>query len=289
VDFQIFFLKEGTRVYEKADLITLLSATPNITIPDMTKNTTGKFVFTYRHSVLDFEARFIISDKSVVPHLERLNSRFYDVNVYVEFDVLSPNYAVEILLDIVQEITSKFDFKVYVESFIYDVKPFKRSEIIKNFNSWKRAYADKHPEELSKFSKLDSQAISLVYGYLQKKKRLEITFDTTKVQVSDYIFLKTDKSRSAFVAIKWDGEKQFVLPPAVDLLMLDDGKVNRYISLVEIMTKAEKMFKPIDGYGSIQILDAKCNKKLHKLLVKERFSPPYVELKPIALDKIKDI
>ena len=135
MDFQIFFLKEGTRVYEKADLITLLSATPNSTIPDMTKNTTGKFVFTYRHSVLDFEARFIISDKSVVPHLERLNSRFYDVNVYVEFDVLSPNYAVEILLDIVQEITSKFDFKVYVESFIYDVKPFKRSEIIKNFNS----------------------------------------------------------------------------------------------------------------------------------------------------------
>ena len=288
MDFQIFFLKEGTRVYEKADLITLLSATPNITAPEMQKNN-GKYIFTYRHSVLDFEARIIISDKSVVPHLERLNSKFYDVNVYVEFDVLSPNYAVEILLDIVQEIASKFDFKIYVESFIYDVKPFRRAEIIKNFNSWKRAYADKHPDELAQYNKLDSQAISLVYGYLQKKKRLEITFDTTKVQVSDYIFLHTDKSRSAFVAIKWDGEKQFILPPAVDLLMLDDGKVNRYISMSEIMMKAEKMFKPIDGYGSIQIVDSKSTKKLHKLLVKERFSPPYVELKQLSLDKIKDI
>ncbi len=288
MDFQLYFLKEGTRVYEKADLITLLSATPNIKTPDMNAKT-GKYVFTYRHTVLDFEARIIISDKSVVPHLERLNSRYYDVNVFVEFDVLSPNYAVEILLDIVQEIASKFDFKIYVESFVYDVKPFRRAEIIKNFNSWKRAYADKHPEELSKFCKLDSQAISFVYGYLQKKKRLEITFDTTKVQISDYIFLHTEKSRSAFVAIAWDGEKQFILPPAVDLLMLDDGKVNRYISMSEIMMKAEKMFKPIDGYGSIQILDSKCIKKLHKLLVKERFSPPYVELKQTELENIKDI
>ena len=100
MDFQLYFLKEGTRVYEKADLITLLSATPNITAPEM-NNKTGKYVFTYRHTVLDFEAKIIISDKSVVPHLERLNSRFYDVNVFVEFDVLSPNYAVEVLLDIV--------------------------------------------------------------------------------------------------------------------------------------------------------------------------------------------
>ena len=98
----------------------------------------------------------------------------------------------------------------------------------------------KDSEELTKYCKLDSQAISLVYGYLQKKKRLEITYDTSKVQVSDYVYLHTEKSRSAFIAIRWDGEKQFILPPAVDLLMLDDGKVNRYISMSEIMMKAEK-------------------------------------------------
>ena len=39
----------------------------------------------------------------------------------------------------------------------------------------------------------------------------------------------------------------------------------------------------------IKYVDQRCIKKLHKLLVKERFSPPYVELKQITLDKIKDI
>ena len=43
MDFQLYFLKEGTRVYEKADLITLLSATPNIKTPDMNAKT-GKYV-----------------------------------------------------------------------------------------------------------------------------------------------------------------------------------------------------------------------------------------------------
>ena len=57
----------------------------------------------------------------------------------------------------------------------------------------------------------------------------------------------------------------------------------------EVLTKAEKLFKPIDGYGIIQMMDIKNTKKLHKILTKDKFATLTVELKPLSLEKILDI
>ena len=72
-------------------------------------------------------------------------------------------------------------------------------------------------------------------------------------------------------------------------MLLDDGKVLRYIPMAEIMSKAEKMFQPIDGYGDIQLLDQKYTKKLHKILSKEKFAPLAAKLDLLSIDRILDI
>ena len=109
------------------------------------------------------------------------------------------------------------------------------------------------------------------------------------IQISDYIFLHTSKSRSAFVAIEWDGNTPFLLPPAVDILIYDDGKISKHINMAEVLAKAEKLFHPIDGYGVIKILDSKNTKKLKKILLKERFAPLNVDVEKLTLDKILDV
>ena len=287
MDFRFYFLKEGTRIYKKTELITFLSANPNITPPEKT-DSYGNRVFLYHHPVLNFEAKFVMAEKSVVPHLENLSPKFFDVNFYVEFDILLSNYAVEILLDIIEEIVRKFRFHVYNQAFD-DVTVFRRAIMIRAFASWKKAYASRYPEVVAKYNYLDPQAFSQVYGYLQKKKRLELTIDSSKIIVTNYMFLHAEKSRSAYVGIKWNGDKQFILPPAVDIMYFDDGKVTRYLPMAEIMMRVDKMFRPIDGYGDIQILDAKFIKKLHKILAKDRFAPLHVQLEPLSMDKILDI
>ena len=285
MDFRFYFLKEGTRIYEKTELITFLSANPNIT-PSDTNN--RNMIFQYHHNTLNFEAKFVMSDRSVVPHLESLNPKYFDVNFYVEFDVLLSNYAVEILLDIIEEISKKFKFHVYNQAFS-DVSVFRRAMMIKAFTSWKKAYASKYPEAVAKYNYLDPQAFSAVYGYLQKRKRLELTIDKSKILVTNYSFLHAEKSRSAYVCITWNGDKQFILPPAVDIMCYDDGKMKRYLPMAEIMMKVEKMFKPIDGYGDILLLDSKSIKKLNKVLSKDRFAPLHVQLEELSIDKILDI
>ncbi len=284
MDFRFYFLKEGTRVYEKSDLLTYFQANPNITIEKKLNDR----IFTYHHPILNFEARFVMTSKSCIPHLERLNSAFLDVNFYVEFNILLQTYAVEIILDIVEELCKLFKFHVYNQSY-EDVFPFRRSMMIKAFEAWKRAYKDNNEDEIAQYNRLDPQTISQVYGYLQRRAKLEILLDKDKVVISNYFFLHTERSRTAFVAISWDGYSPFILPPAVDILLLDDGKYTKYIPMSEVLTKAEKLFKPIDGYGIIQMMDIKNTKKLHKILTKDKFATLTVELKPLSLEKILDI
>ncbi len=288
MDFSYYFLKEGSSSYIKTELITYLVANPNIIPPDKNSKSLDR-VYTYKHPILGFEAYFVMSDRNVIPHLDRIPAQYFDIHFYVHFNVLLSNYAVELILDIIEDITKRFKFLTYNLSFSNDVIPFKRPVMIKAFDSWKKAYAARNPEIVSKYCYLDPLAYSSVLNYMQKQMRLELTLEDQKVKVSRYVFYKTEKSRTAFVAIEWDGESAFVLPPAVDILVLKDGKNNKFISLVEIMNKAKKLFTIIDGYGDISLVDSTNVKKLYKVLTKEKFAPLSVKLEILDLKNILDI
>ena len=124
---------------------------------------------------------------------------------------------------------------------------------------------------------------------MQKQKRLELTLEDQKVTVSKYSFYKAEKSRTAFIAVKWDGFSPFVLPPAVDILVLEDSKSYKYIAVSELMLKAKKLFTIIDGYGDISVVDQSNTKKLYKVLTKEKFAPLSVKLEELTLNNILDI
>ena len=267
MDIKFYFLKDGTRTYDKTDLITYFQANPNVTVEKKGEEK----IFHYHHPILNFDARFCMMSKSVVPNLERLNPKFYDVNFYFEFNVIIPTYFAEMIFT--------------------EVVSFRRSMVIKTFEAWKNAYKVKEEDEIATYNRLDPQTLAQIYNYLISKPNLEIRYDKSKIQITNYFFLHATKSRSAFVAIKWDGETSFILPPAVDMIYLEDGKNSKYYSLAEIMAHGgKKLFKPIDGAGVVQYLDAKNTKKLRKILSKKDwFSPLYVELSPLSLDKILDI
>ncbi len=287
MNFTFYFLKEGTRLYEKTELITYLVSNQYITPPSEESTSLSK-VYTYYNPVLKFKAEFVMADKNIIPHLEKISPKYFDVNFCVRFNILLSNFAVEMILDIIEDIVKKFKFFLYNQAFP-DVVPYRRDLAIKTFDSWKKAYATQNPELVAKYNYLDTLSYSQVCNYLIKKRRLELTIANKNIKVSDYIFLTTEKSRTTYIAIEWDGESQIVLPPAVDILYLNDGKVSKYIAMNEIFAKTEKYFIPIDGYGNIMLLEEKAVKKLHKLLLKERFAPLHEEIIPFEMEKILDV
>lgn len=282
--FKFYFLKEGTRVFDRTELLTFFQANPNI---EVGKKGDDK-IFHYHHPVLDFNAAFVLSSKSVIPHLERLNPKYFDVNFRVEFDIKLPSYSVELILDIADEIAKMFKFVVYNE-YYEDVVPFRRSMISKTFALWKDAYKKKNEDEISRFCRIDAASLAEIYNYNLRKPKLEVLLDTNKVQISNYFFMRADKSRTAFVCMEWDGNKPFILPPCVDILYYHEGKNEKFIAMTELLSKSEKLFRAIDGYGTLKMVDSKGVGKLKKILNKSKFAPLTVQLREISINQILDI
>ena len=282
--FTFYFLKEGTRVIDRTELLTYFQANPNVT---MSKRGDDR-IYHYHHPILGFDADFVLTSKSVVPHLERLNPKFYDVNFKVEFDILLPTYSVELILDIAEEISKMFKLAVYNESY-EDVAPFRKNMLARTFDIWKSAYKNKHEDEVAKYSRIDATSLAEIYNYILRKPKLEVLLDKDKIQISDYFFLRTEKSRTAFICMKWDGNTPFILPPGVDIFYYEDNKYSKYIALAELVGISEKLFKSIDGYGTLRLIDSINVGKLKKIITKTKFAPLTVELKAIKLTHILDV
>lgn len=282
--FRFYYLKENTRVFDRTELLTFFQANPNVVIEKKNEDR----LFIYNHPTLNFKASFILSAKSAIPHLERLNPKYFDVNFRVEFDIKLPTYCVEIILDMAEEIAKMFKFFVYNESY-EDVVPFRKNTLTKTFDMWKSAYKNKNEEEIAKYSRIDQGSLAEIYNYVLRQSKLEVLLDKTKIQISDYFFMRTDKSRTAFVCISWDGYSPFLIPPGVDILYFNEPKNKKYIAMTELEAKADKYFKTIDGYGNLRMVDVKSVSKLRKILVKSKFAPLTVELKEIKLKDILDV
>ena len=206
----------------------------------------------------------------------------------MEFDIKLPTYCVEIILDIAEEIAKMFKFCVYNESY-EDVVPFRKNTLAKTFDIWKNAYKNKNEDEIARFSRIDNNSLSEIYNYVLRKSKLEVLLDKSKIQISDYFFMRTEKSRTAFVCISWDGYSPFIIPPGVDILYFNEPKNRKYIAMTELESKADKYFKNIDGYGDLRMVDVKSVPKLRKILIKSKFAPLTVELKEIKLKDILDV
>ncbi len=282
--FKFYYLKEGTRIFDRTDLLTYFQANPNISIEK--RGEERDFIF--HHPILDFTAHFILSSKSAIPHLERLDPKYYDVNFRVEFDIKLPTYCVELILDIAEELAKIFKFVVYNESYENAV-PFRKNALAKTFEIWKNAYKNKNEEEVASYSRIDPTSLSQIYNYILRKPKLEVLLDKNKIQISDYFFMRTDRSRTAFVCMSWDGNTPFIIPPGIDILYYSEPKNQKYIAMDELSSKADKFLKPIDGYGSIKMVDGKSVNKVKKIITKNKFAPLTVELKEINLNEILDI
>ena len=87
--FRYYFFKEGTRVYDKAELLTYLEAQPYMRLLQEGAIKVAK----YHNTVINMDADFIFNTKSIVSNIQRLDPKYLDLNIYFEFDLLSPRMS----------------------------------------------------------------------------------------------------------------------------------------------------------------------------------------------------
>lgn len=283
--FRYYFFKEQNRIYDIADLLAFLCSQSNSIVEKV--NEERRVV--YHNELLDFDATFIVGNKSVVPNLHQLDPKYLDLNIRVEFNVLLSTYKVDLIVDIIENMCKRFNFAVYNELF-EDVYPFKKSMLIKSFEIVKKAYKEKYEEEIMQYYRLEKNVLADIYHYVLQKERILLYYKADKIVPLDYVFLAEPGIRRAYPAVIWDGLGPFIIPPHVEYFIYLDGDVERILNGKDVFKKINRFFKPLDSTSfNLDYVNLKDYKKVKKTLNKGRFSTVSPNLKKISLDKILDL
>ncbi len=284
--FRYYFFKEGTRRYDVADLLSYFKANPYI---DIENKNEAEIQVHYFNPTLNFKCDFVISSKSSVPNIERLDPRFVEVNLRVEFGVLLPTYDVDLILNICEDICKMFNFYVYNEVF-EDVSPFKRGLMLKAFEVVKLAYKNRYPSEVANYYRLDKENLNKVYDYYLQSSIISDLLKVENVVVPKISFYAVDGKRKIYTAIEIDPVEPFVFPLFVDMVHIISADKDIFISSEELYNQTKKLFHPIDSsINNLYYTMPREIKKINKILNKHNFSRLFLELKRVDFDRVLDI
>lgn len=82
----------------------------------------------YRDDDFKFSYRYLITKKSRVNQIYKLNPKYLNVNFYLELPVLVPSFLVKEILTLTQKICKIFDLEIYNDAF-KDVQPFNLADV----------------------------------------------------------------------------------------------------------------------------------------------------------------
>jgi len=83
----------------------------------------------YRDDDFKFSYRYLITKKSRVNQIYKLNPMYLNVNFLLELPVLIPSFLVKEILTITQKVCKLFDLEIYNDAF-KDVQPFNLADVV---------------------------------------------------------------------------------------------------------------------------------------------------------------
>ena len=280
--FRFYLFKESNRVYDRSELITYLEAQPFMSLV----SDGGVKIARYHNTQINMDAQFVLNTKSIVPDIQRLNPKYLDLNIYVEFDVLNNTYKVNKIVDLIENICKRFDFCVYNEYF-EDVQPFKRALLIKAFELVKNGYKRKYEEEFLNYSRLDKERLDGVYEFLELKDNFE---GLEEYNILHYCFLRLKESRNVYVTFDLDLSQPFIMPPHAQLVRICTENGVSIISYEDLKKKIYKYLKLVDAkLYDVFMVEAKHFKKVKKIILKSKFDTVKVNLKEVEFNSVLDI
>lgn len=105
-------------------------------------------VITISMDNFDFKYNYLITKRSKVSSLYRLNADFININLLCEVPFFLPQYISRMIFKQINEICEKFELSIYYEK--YDnIKPFNMFELIDFLGKERIEYLDAHPEVIN--------------------------------------------------------------------------------------------------------------------------------------------
>lgn len=265
--FRLHFFKEQTRQIDLKATIAFFESIDGFTIESDDKG----LRFIYVDPMLKYEARFLIMQKSQVRDIYRLNPKYLDINFQFEIDILTPNYFFDKMIEIVKQLTERFSYFVYHETF-ENVLNYRKDLIVKVFTLLKGRYIQLNPRLLEEYTLVKTTTLDNILRYMEDNLELHKFYEQSDTYVPHYHFL-INKENELKLAFEWKENTLTVLPPNLDYIFLNKGNDMVMIKYDEFISYAIKFLDEVPGFiKNTYVIKPKSLKKINKILRKKKFS-----------------
>lgn len=222
----------------------------------------------YRDDDFKFSYRYLITKKSRVNNIYKLNPSYLNVNFYLELPVLIPSFLVKEILTITQKICKLFDLEIYNDSF-NDVQPFNLADVVVLFeDSRKQTIEDYGMQDKLPFQK---DKLDEVCRYQRSVESLrEYYHNEVEVNIVEPIL---DKITNEYgISTTWTVGTPMVFPPHLSYVYIKDEQnlpfLVRSADFFSIVGKY--LIEIVNFLPDMYILKAKQAKSARKTLNKLR-------------------
>ena len=263
--FNIHFFKEKSRKIDLEQLIVFFENIEGFKV-QMDESSVR---FYYTHPRLSYQVLYMITPKSQVPDIYRLNPKFLDLNFHLEMPILTPNYVARQVFDITKKICDRFNFAIYNEMF-ENVLSFKMDTVMKVFTMLKDAYMEKNPIILNDYYYLPTDRLSSIYRYLDDHLELQEYYRELDTYVPRYHFLTTNNKRIG-MGIEWKEQTMTVFPTGIDYIFYRVGEVIKVYDAQDVFDVINKYLIDVPGFiKGTKVIPKKVCKKVHKTIKKSK-------------------
>lgn len=286
-NFILHFFKERNRFVDHERLFSFLENFQEISIR-YTEEEASEFKIEYRHDVLEIKADFILSRKSAVRNIHKINPLYLDVNFRVEIPTLTPAFSASIVLDVVDKLCKEFGFLVYNDLF-EDALPFRREVIEKVFQINKQKFKDQFSYKMPDYYYYSPSKLTDCLKYVNEQYELHRFYKEQDIYVPHYYIVKDEEDKVHFT-IEWTENTKTIFPPHIDYIYYRQGLETTLLPYDEVMAKIEKYTTNVPGFiEHTKVVEPKMLKRITKAIKKAKFTAVKGPLFRIELTQVIDI
>lgn len=241
----------------------------------------------YRDDDFKFSYRYLITKKSRVKDIYKLNPMFSNVNFLLELPLMIPSFLAKEILAITLKICKLFDLEIYHDNFS-DVKAFNSVDVLLLFEKMRAEYIEEHGLEGK--LKYPSEKLNEICKYQRSVDSLKSSYQNT-VEANLIQPILDNLTNDFGISYKWEVGKSTIFPPNVDYFYIQEEEN------IIFLVKREEFYQLIGKYlievetifPEMYILKEKQAKAARKILNKLRkFAIVDVNFKNIRLCDLID-
>lgn len=217
-----------------------------------------------------FSYRYLITKRSRVSSIYKLNSDFVNINMLVEIPLNLPQFLIKNILQQVDEMCKKFKLVIYYSQ-LDNIKEFRMFDMMQSLLKEREIYLDQHPEIVR--YPIPEYKLNQVCLYQKLLKELPKIVNCD-LMLNPYIVMIDKKTGNVELSINWRVGEPTVFPSQLSYIHVEEEENLISVIPADVFMKLSErfMYEIKDSASEIkmQFLNEKGSLKVKKLLKKMR-------------------